>query len=112
MCGFSPRIRQNIKNSRKSLQHFLFIKNFEKKKNPFLALYGQIFFFCDIYTLEKLFNASELRKYQKFEFFVNVHVVLGGAFFGLKGVFSHGILKKPAKFKYSVMFATYFHLSF
>jgi hypothetical protein len=62
MCGFSPRLRKKIKNSRKSLRKKKF---FEKiSKNPFLALFDRIFFFfCDNYTLEELLNASGLRKY-------------------------------------------------
>jgi hypothetical protein len=63
MCGFSPKLRKNIKNSRKSLW-----KNDLKKS--FLALFDQIFFFyCDNCTLQELLNASGLRKYQKMTFF-------------------------------------------
>ncbi len=67
MCGFSPRIRKNIKTFRKSHWKKNVLKNL---KNLFLALFDQIFFFfCDICTLEELLNASGLRKYQKMTFF-------------------------------------------
>jgi hypothetical protein len=69
-----------------------------KKKKNFVALFGQLFLlFCGICTLGVLLNASGPRKYLKLEIFFE-NVVLWGAFFGPKGIFLNGILRKPANF--------------
>ncbi len=96
ICGFSPRLRQNIKNSRKSLQKKKKIwKNFDK--SFFWHFSVEFFFFFYICTLEELLNASGLRKYQKNDIFFE-NLVFSGAFFGPKGAFSHRIPKKHANF--------------
>ncbi len=108
MCGFSPRLRRNIKNSRKSVQKKKFcLKKF--RQILFLALFGRFFSFFYICTLEELLNASGLRKYQKMKFFRKC-IFLWGLFW-TKGVFSHGIPKKTCKFYYSVMFHNMFPLT-
>ncbi len=97
ICGFSPRLRQNIKNSRKSLQKkIFFLKKF--RKIIFLSLFGRIFFPFSRYLyfrrVTQCFRTKKISK--KWNFFENL--VFYGAFFGPKGAFSHGIPKKYTNF--------------
>ncbi len=81
MCGFSSRLRQNIKKSKKSLP-----PNFFYFKKSFFWHFLDKFFslFCDICTLEKLLNGSGLRKYQKYKK-ISKMLFFGGPFWTERG---------------------------